>query len=309
VRRHTHTVWANIWQVGRAFFAKEVVMPYLRFRMWRSSYTGPTWSSVQTSSGKFRGLWISHAGGGGMPPDVVIYYLHGGGFVWGSTHFYLEYLLLFCALLRDEAGFRCPAVFALEYSLVPENVWPAQLAETVDGYRYVISRAARGNVVLAGDSAGAALALGLLLFLRGRETPAFAALVSPWTRLSGGYGDSRGDYLEESRLREVAGVYAAGEDLHAPLLAPAECVDDSWWRESLPAAGMAMYWGSREVLRPGIVELVARLERVAKIVARESDEVHCWPVAAVFLAAEPKERESALRVMCRDIAQALRGCG
>jgi acetyl esterase/lipase len=292
--------------VGRAFFAKDVVMPYLRVRMWRSNYSGPGWSEVRTVGEGIRGLWISHYSSG--TPDVVIYYLHGGGFTMGSTYFYLEFLLLWCEILR-EAGFVRPAVFALEYSRVPEKVWPTQLAETVEGYRYVRSRAEKERVVLAGDSAGAMLVLSLLLYLRGRDKAAFVVLISPWTKLLGGCCESEQDFLDTRRLRELGLLYAGDENPYTPLVSPGDCMDEGRWRESLPAGGIGFYWGSQEVFAPGIAELSQRLARIARVLGRERQEVHCWPVAAMFLEASDEQRCRGLREMSADIVEALRGRG
>lgn len=51
----------------------------------------------------------------------------------GSCYFYLEFLLAWVSLLK-EAGYRNPAIFSLEYTLVPDAVYPAQLEQTVTGY-------------------------------------------------------------------------------------------------------------------------------------------------------------------------------
>ena len=70
------------------------------------------------------GLWIEGDHADDMEkPDLVVYYLHGGGFSMGSSYFYLEFLISWLTLLRQR-GFKYPAIFALEYSLVPDQVFP-----------------------------------------------------------------------------------------------------------------------------------------------------------------------------------------
>src|SRR3569833_2408266 len=83
----------------------------------------------------------------------------------GSTWFYLEFLLSWLHLLRC-SGYKNPAIFALEYTLVPDGVFPTQLVEALHGYEHVLSFARDpAKVVVSGDSAGAAIVLSLLLNL------------------------------------------------------------------------------------------------------------------------------------------------
>jgi monoterpene epsilon-lactone hydrolase len=119
-------------------------------------------------------------------PDapVVIYYLHGGGYVAGSP-----------ALYRSVTGAfarRCGArVFALDYRLAPEHRFPAALEDALAGYRWLLAGSAPEHVVIAGDSAGGGLTLSTLLALReaGLPLPAGAVMFGPWVDLAG-TGDS-----------------------------------------------------------------------------------------------------------------------
>jgi acetyl esterase len=104
----------------------------------------------------------------GRLPAVV--YLHGGGWTFGSieTHDRLMRLLALAA----EA-----AVIGVDYRLAPEHPFPAPLDDCLAAIRWVRARAdelavdAR-RMVVAGDSAGANLALASLLALRDAGEPA-----------------------------------------------------------------------------------------------------------------------------------------
>ena len=185
----------------------------------------------------------------GRRPDVVVYYLHGGGFAMGSPYFYLEFLMAWATMLRDGTGngndttlphpqpdwkagpppqtqkrFRNPAVFALDYTLVPTATFPTQLQQILVGYGFALSllkppRAVQmsPNIVLAGDSAGGTLALSLILLLassppqqaRSRPLPSLTTLISPWCRLvSPRNRDTESDYLNADSLHEYARQYA-----------------------------------------------------------------------------------------------------
>ncbi|GAA1991443.1 alpha/beta hydrolase fold domain-containing protein [Amycolatopsis minnesotensis] len=59
--------------------------------------------------------------------------------------------------LARTAGVRA---FAVEYGLVPEHVFPGQLDTVTAAYRWLLDSGA-GPIGVAGDSCGAALAVGL----------------------------------------------------------------------------------------------------------------------------------------------------
>jgi acetyl esterase len=94
----------------------------------------------------------------------LVIYFHGGGFVLGSldTH---DRVMRLLALDSDAA------VIGVDYRLAPEHPFPAPLDDCVAAARWIRAEAAGLGVdpdcvVLAGDSAGANLALASLLDLR-----------------------------------------------------------------------------------------------------------------------------------------------
>lgn len=110
----------------------------------------------------------------------------------GSSFFYAEFLIAWLHLLRASAKSTNPALFALEYTLVPTGTYPTQLDETLAGYKWVLSKLpphlSSRRVCVAGDSAGATLMLSLLLTMAEEEDghanlPGFATLISPWCAL------------------------------------------------------------------------------------------------------------------------------
>ena len=83
----------------------------------------------------------------------------------GSSYFYLEFLMAWHHLLV-EGGFKNPAIFALEYTLVPDQVYPRQVLEALEGYNHVLEVVKDASkVCVSGDSAGGSLILSLLLEL------------------------------------------------------------------------------------------------------------------------------------------------
>ena len=73
---------------------------------------------------------------------------------------------------------------ALDYRLAPETRFPGQLLDVVSAYMRFLEdlHIPPENIIVAGDSAGGALALALLLYLRdnGYPLPSGAVVMSPW---------------------------------------------------------------------------------------------------------------------------------
>ncbi|WP_048816640.1 alpha/beta hydrolase [Caldisphaera lagunensis] len=75
----------------------------------------------------------------------ILIYLHGGGFVWGSSDSYdhvLRYLANEC---------KCK-VASIDYRLAPEHKFPAAVIDSFDSVKYFYEK--EKSVAIAGDSAG-----------------------------------------------------------------------------------------------------------------------------------------------------------
>jgi acetyl esterase/lipase len=113
--------------------------------------------------------------------ESIILYLHGGAYVTGG--------------FRSHGGFACELgcrsgqkVCFVEYRLAPEYPAPTAVEDAMYAFEWLTND--RGykpeNVTLAGDSAGGALCLLLMLKLKklGKPMPGGAYLMSPWTDMS-----------------------------------------------------------------------------------------------------------------------------
>jgi cyclohexanone monooxygenase len=172
---------------------------------------------------------------GGVPAEVAlpavsgaeaapaaILYLHGGAFCLGSpwSHRGLS------TRLARAAGM---PVWTPDYRLVPEHPYPAALEDAVACYDALLASGLRADrIVVAGDSAGGALAMALLLRLksRQRQMPAGAALLSPMADLSLSHPDVQARSVQDPMLRaawirQALAVYACPPEApeHAPLAA------------------------------------------------------------------------------------------
>jgi len=136
------------------------------------------------------GISVSHERLGGRPCDRIaasaadpgraVLYLHGGAYVVGSprTHRGLA------AQIAIAAG---APVHLLDYRLGPEHKHPAALEDSVAAYRELRAFGFEPeSIVIAGDSAGAGLAVALAARLRdaGEPEPAGLVLLNGWFDLT-----------------------------------------------------------------------------------------------------------------------------
>lgn len=299
-------------KIGRVFFSKPVALPFLRFRMLRHGYLYSPIHWHEIDVGITHGVYITP--NKLQQPDIVIYHCHGGGFSMGSCYFYLEFLLAWVSLLK-ESGYRNPAIFSLEYTLVPDAAYPTQLEQTIAGYDYVCSVIEdRSRICVAGDSAGATLMLSLLLSIAKqpkyeKRKPGFAALISPWTTLfSSQNQNTASDYLNSDSLHLYGRQYAGtAEKLDDPLVSPGVCKDTTWWAKASPAAGYGILFGSEEVLGPEMRALIALLRKsgCAVSVREEPGSIHAWPVVTLFLSDTQAERQKGLKNLTKMVRQAI----
>lgn len=259
-------------RIGAVFFCKPVALPFMRWRMLRHGFLRspvhyeeidipPQKTDRSTDTTDLKAIYL--VADPSATPDVLIYYLHGGGFSMGSSYFYLEFLMSWITLLQTRRGFHNPAILALEYSLVPSAVYPTQLRETRAGYEECLRRAGRSErIVVAGDSAGATLALSLLLSLAqdGDEAtlgkPGFATLISPWCELvSESNKDTRSDYLNADSLHLYARQYA-GDDTEGKEDREMEDTDISGYvrKHGLAVNGKPLINGSEKHKRQSFID-------------------------------------------------------
>jgi acetyl esterase/lipase len=139
---------------------------------------------------------------------TTILYLHGGGFCAGSpaTHQALTSRLAHAS--------SCP-VFAAAYRLAPEHPFPAAMEDATTAYQAL---AEAGPVVIAGDSAGARLALSAALAAleRGLRAPAALLLFSPWIELAEVPDDTPDEALTSTAWLRACARHTIGADQATP---------------------------------------------------------------------------------------------
>jgi acetyl esterase len=123
--------------------------------------------------------------GAPRPPQPLLVYYHGGGWVIGDleTHDGL------CRFLAEHSGCR---VLSVDYRLAPEHPFPAPVEDAVTAFAWAHENAAElgvdpARIAVGGDSAGANLSTGLCLQNRetGAPQPAMQLLLYPPTDVVG----------------------------------------------------------------------------------------------------------------------------
>ncbi len=257
--------------------------------------------------GGVAGEWVQAEADAGAPgPDTTtLLYLHGGGFVGCSPQTHRP---LTAALALQ--GLR---VFVPDYRLAPEHPFPAAPLDVLAVYRALRAATSAGRLVVAGDSAGGNLALGLLQTLRdaGEALPDAAALFSPALDMTGASPSAtlnagRDAMFDPAQLLHLSAAYLADADPAQPLASPL-----LGSMAGLPP--LLLHVGESEVLRDDSVRLAQKAREAGVQVDLQVFPVvpHVWQLihqlpearrsvraAAAFLrSAKPISQPEALDVL------------
>jgi monoterpene epsilon-lactone hydrolase len=152
--------------------------------------------------------------------DAVLLYLHGGGYIFGSPASHRSLV----AELAQATGL--PGLLP-DYRLAPEHPYPAALEDAWAAYWWLLDQGVDpGRIVVAGESAGGGLTMGLLLALRdaGLPLPACAVCISPWVDMTLSGPSLRTneptDYLKLAGLRAAVPLVLNGVDPRTPTISP-----------------------------------------------------------------------------------------
>ncbi|MFI1918266.1 alpha/beta hydrolase [Nocardia sp. NPDC020380] len=174
----------------------------------------------------------------GIDPSAgMLIYLHGGGYVFGSSRSHGGA----AARLGAQTGL---PVLLPEYRLAPEHPYPAAFDDALAVYRAVLESATpASHIAIAGDSAGGHLTAALLATLAnsGLPQPAAAYLISPvidWTCRSMFDRDarSRDPFLSPAYALRSGNAYLAGTAPTDPAI-DVLAADKSTWPPTLIQVG------------------------------------------------------------------------
>lgn len=235
------------------------------------------------------------------PPERIVLYTHGGGYLFGSPRTHRQVLIAMARALNAP-------VFGLFYRLAPEHPFPAAVEDAERAYRYLLARFPGTPLLLAGDSAGAGLALATAIGIRdaGLRLPVGLIGFSPYSDLA-----VSGASVEENAkscamftprgVREAAAMYLAGADPKHPRASPLYA-DFS----GLPP--MLLFASRHEILRDDTLRLAERARAAGvdvELIVRDHLP-HVWPVFVPLL---PEAREAFETVRAFTAALTARSAG
>ena len=216
---------------------------------------------------------------GGPSSGKAILYLHGGGYVIGSSATHGE-------LARRLSAAADADVLVIDYRLAPENPFPAPVEDAVAAYKWLIGQGCDpAGVAIAGDSAGGGLTVATLVSLRdhGIPLPACGVCISPWVDMEG-LGESMNSrasldpMVQREGLVGMAETYLGGADPRTPLAAPLYAD-----LHGLPP--LLIQVGTSETLYDDATRLSSRAEVAGVETCFESWEemIHVWHLFAPML--------------------------
>jgi monoterpene epsilon-lactone hydrolase len=210
----------------------------------------------------------------GSDPTRLLVYFHGGGYCSGSIASHRNMVV--------EAGRAARArTLAVGYRLAPENRFPAALEDAHAAYGFALAQGIEpARIALGGDSAGAGLALALMVRLREAKQPlpGCAWLLSPWTDLAmtGGSLATKAavdPLIQKPYLEELAAAYLDGHDASDPLVSPLRA-------ELAGLPPLLVQVGSAETLLDDATRIAARAGAADVAVTLEiwPGMIHAWPL-------------------------------
>ena len=236
----------------------------------------PAHTEITVVEGDVPGEWVTTPK---TKSQRTILYLHGGAYIAGAPATHRSLVGALCNSCQSRA-------FVAKYRLAPEHPYPAAVEDAVAAYKWLLSspemaefgdRAAQ-YISVAGDSAGGALSLAMLVSAREQGLPMPAAVVcmSPWADLScSGVGYSTrvesDPIMDGDNISDLAKIYLDGEDPQSPLASPA-------FADLTGLPPMLIQAGSDEVLMGDslLVEAMAHKCGVKATLEIWAGMVHVW---------------------------------
>lgn len=228
-------------------------------------------------------------------PSCIVLYLHGGGYLFGSTKTHRQVLIAMARTLEAP-------VYGLDYRLAPEHPFPAAFEDAVLAYQWLLQRHQSTDIVLAGDSAGAGLAIATALAIRDKGLWAPKAIVgfSPYSDLAvtGASVEANAKscaMFTPRGVREAAALYLAGADARDPRASPL-------YGDLSGLPPMLLFASRHEILRDDTLRLAERASAAGvdvELIVRDRLP-HVWPVFVTLLP-EARDAFAAVKAFARRI--------
>jgi len=195
----------------------------------------------------YQGVKVYEWNDNGAPDQTVIFYVHGGEFVYNP-------LLSHFDSLHEIARKSESVVIMPIYHKLPKYTYRDNYPILLSLYKDVIAHYPASKIVLMGDSAGGGMALCLAQQLRdeGVKQPDQIILISPWLDLhtdqpviDEAYADSD-PLLEPWKLRILAEMWAGDTPLADPMVSPI-------YGDLHGLGRITLFVGTREIFFPDVI--------------------------------------------------------
>jgi monoterpene epsilon-lactone hydrolase len=181
----------------------------------------PLPADVTVTAAELGGVPTAEVTVDGIESRHVVLYFHGGVYVMGDA--------ALAADLASQVGRRTDAkVISVDYRLAPEDPYPAAIDDALAAYEALLDNGnASSDIVLAGESAGGALAVATMVNARdqGLPLPAAAFVMSPYAdlTLAGTTMETKREVdplMSREALQARVTDYTAGQDAALGLISP-----------------------------------------------------------------------------------------
>ena len=188
----------------------------------------------------------------------IIIYMHGGAYTFGNTECSLPLTLPLAHTTKIK-------LISINYTTAPQADWRQIFDECTSVIKALLLDGVNtSNLILAGDSAGGALAAGLCLKMRDEDLglPGAIVLMSPWsdiTETGDTYHTLREhdpSYYYDLHLKSCADAYAKTEDQHHPYVSPV------YGDYSLGYSPTIITGGTKEIFLSNFVRLYQAIDQV-----------------------------------------------
>ncbi len=252
--------------------------------------------TVRSDLGSVPAVWISKEKN---PLDRIVLYIHGGGFVTGST----EARKGFTAYIADKLGLN---VVSIDYRLAPEHPFPEGPDDCFEAYKVLLEKYRADRIVLLGESAGGNLVLSTLLQIKnaGLPLPAGTFAIAPAVQfdqeLDSYRGNAETDCIVANLSGEVFDTYLCSRDeavTRDPKAAP-------YYGDFTGCTPVVLWASETEVLLDDSLIMFEKLKEqgvVTKLYLRDG-MMHTWMIVPEF-----PESKKDLAVLGNDMNAVLEG--
>ena len=161
-----HSIIFNICKKNRKPFDPNNPTDYVLSRKneIKTSAYAKVYKSVQIKKASLNDVPCEFLSEDKNPKDVIVMYIHGGGFTTGSS----ETRRCFTTYIVHKIGLN---VVSIDYRLAPEHPFPAAPEDCLNAYKGILEKFDPNKIFLIGESAGANLILSLLLQIKDKKLP------------------------------------------------------------------------------------------------------------------------------------------